>query len=112
VSKLRESAYKQECTIMLPKVCKFDNDAVVLAHVRLFGLGGIGLKPSDIHGVYACSECHDWLDRRAHKTIKADRYEYILRALMRTHEKMARMQLLGFANTKRVSMMSSFDSYA
>lgn len=112
MSKLRESACRQECTLQLPRICKLDNDAVVLAHVRLFGLGGIGMKPSDIHGVYACSECHDWLDRRAHKTIKADRYEYILRALMRTHERMARMQLLGYANTKRPGLISSFDSHA
>lgn len=107
MSKLRESAYKQECTLQLPKVCKLDNDAVVLVQVRLFGLGG-----ADIHAVYACSECQSWLARRAHKTIKADRYEYILRALMRTHERMARMQLLGYANTKRPGLISSFDSHA
>lgn len=107
MSKLRESAYKQECTLQLPKVCKLDNDAVVLVQVRLFGLGG-----ADIHAVYACSECQSWLARRAHKTIKADRYEYILRALMRTHERMARMQLLGFANTKRPGLISGFDSHA
>lgn len=98
MSKLRESAYRQSCTVCLPKICKHDNDATVLAHLRMFGFGGMGMKPNDIHGVYACSECHDWIDRRAHKNLQVDRHEYILRALMRTHERMAAAQLLGYGN--------------
>lgn len=98
MSKLRESAYRQSCTVCLPKICKHDNDSVVLAHLRMFGFGGMGKKPADIHGVYACMTCHAWIDMRAHKNLQVDRHEYILRALMRTHERMAAAQLLGHGN--------------
>lgn len=96
MSKLRESAKDKHCTLQIPGVCNMRSETVVLAHLRIFGFGGTGKKPRDIHGVYACFDCHDAIDSR--RKASFDRYEYLLRALMRTHEIMSRDGLLGYAS--------------
>ena len=40
------------------------SETTVLAHFRLAGICGIGMKPHDILGAWACSACHDEIDRR------------------------------------------------
>ena len=41
-------------------------DTTVLAHYRLSGHSGIGMKPDDwSFGAWACSDCHDVVDGRA-----------------------------------------------
>lgn len=47
----------------IPEVCNWDPSTTVLAHIRRSG--GIGIKPPDVCGVFACSKCHDVMDRRA-----------------------------------------------
>ena len=34
------------------------------AHYRMCGLNGVGMKPNDIFGAWACSSCHDAVDGR------------------------------------------------
>lgn len=73
----------------------------VLCHVRDFGTGGMRLKPSDFCAVFACSDCHDWLDRRAHKQVAiADRFFYIARGIARTIEALYRAGILTIAGEK------------
>jgi len=60
-SKLRDSARGQSCQIRIYQVCNGDNSTTVLAHL---GGGGMGMKKNDIHGAYACSNCHDAVDGR------------------------------------------------
>jgi hypothetical protein len=45
---------------------------VVLAHVRLPGVSGMGIKAHDLLGAWACSACHDAIDRRAHTDLDRD----------------------------------------
>jgi hypothetical protein len=45
---------------------------VVLAHVRIAGISGMGLKAPDLLGAWACSACHDAIDRRAHLDLDRD----------------------------------------
>ena len=52
---LTKSARGKECQVRIPGVCNFDSETVVLAHLNG---AGMGLKHADIHGAYACSECH------------------------------------------------------
>lgn len=64
MSKLTEAARGMDCQIRLPRVCNFNPDTTVLAHYRLAGTCGMGMKPPDLLGAWACSSCHDRVDLR------------------------------------------------
>lgn len=66
MSALRKLARGRDCQVRIPGVCNFDPDTTVLAHYRLAGLCGMGLKSHDLFGAWACSSCHDEIDRRTH----------------------------------------------
>ena len=53
-------------------VCNHNSETVVLAHYRLAGVSGMGMKSPDIIGAWACSACHDAIDRRAHTDLERD----------------------------------------
>lgn len=89
---IRDSARGEECTLRLP-CCNRDPDTTVLAHIRLPG-DGIGIKPPDWFAIYACSACHDALDRRNGITAGMWGFEDLLIALRRTQEKLARKGLM------------------
>lgn len=61
---LRKRARGKPCLVRIPYICNNDSDTVVLAHIRVPGTAGIGQKPCDLAGVYACSDCHDVIDGR------------------------------------------------
>lgn len=61
---LRKLARGRDCQVRVPGVCNFDAETTVLAHYRLAGTCGMGLKPHDLLGAWACSSCHDEVDRR------------------------------------------------
>ena len=69
---LRKLARGRECTVRLEVVCNHDPETTVLAHVRLAGISGIGHKAPPILGAWACSCCHDAIDRRAHLNLDRD----------------------------------------
>jgi len=57
-----------------------DNETVVLAHINLFGNGGMAMKAKDIHGVYSCYNCHKVIDGPVRNHFHTE----ILRALLET----------------------------
>ncbi|MCQ9124340.1 DUF1364 domain-containing protein [Rodentibacter caecimuris] len=61
----RKEAKGRECQVRLPGICNFNPETTVLAHYRLHS--GVALKPDDIQGAWACSDCHDECDRRTRK---------------------------------------------
>ena len=63
LKKIRESAKGQACTVQSPW-CNGNPETTVFAHYGEPGEKGMGLKPDDTSGAYACSACHDWLDGR------------------------------------------------
>lgn len=63
---LRKQAQGRPCMVRLPDICNGNPETTVLAHVRIIGVSGMGLKSPDILGSWACSSCHDAIDRRAH----------------------------------------------
>lgn len=61
---LRREAIDRHCTVRLDGC---NTEPCCLAHYRVIGVSGMGLKPPDIIGAWACFACHEQLDRRAFK---------------------------------------------
>lgn len=61
---LRKEAKDRDCMVRLPGICNFNPETTVLAHYRKAGISGIGQKSPDLIGAWACSACHDEIDRR------------------------------------------------
>ncbi|OBW97466.1 phage protein [Gallibacterium anatis] len=67
MANLRKEAKGRECQVRLPGICNHNPETVVLAHFRMAGINGVGMKPDDMFGAWACSSCHDEIDRRTRK---------------------------------------------
>lgn len=81
MSKLRQSARGQECSLRLPGICNGNPETTVLAHLNCVDKG-MGFKSPDHWGVFACSSCHQALD--THQIPDEQRAEYTLSALYET----------------------------
>ena len=68
----RREAKGRECQVRLPSICNHNPETVVLAHYRMAGLNGVGMKPDDIFGAWACSSCHDACDFRTKTSYSRD----------------------------------------
>ena len=65
LSKIRQSARGEDCTINLIGVCNYNPETVVWAHSNRYQDGkGMGLKAKDENGAYACYACHQVYDRQ------------------------------------------------
>ncbi len=85
MSKIRKSAQGKDCLLRLPNVCNGNSDTVVACHIRIKGLCGVGIKPSDLLTVRACSSCHDVMDGRVFAGIcDSELVEYVHEAHCRT----------------------------
>ncbi|WP_455887073.1 DUF1364 domain-containing protein [Pseudomonas rustica] len=63
-TKLTKAARGRECQVRIPGVCNGNPETTVLAHYRMAGTCGVGFKPNDLQGAWACSACHDACDGR------------------------------------------------
>lgn len=78
---LRKAAAHRVCQVRLPGCM---NEPCVLAHVRLIGVSGMGIKAPDLLGAHACDNCHRAYDQRGRGQI-ADEVELaFLRGVVRT----------------------------
>ena len=75
MSKLRKSAQGRPCMVRIPYICNGDPATTVLAHYRLAGCNGMGLKPDDALGAWCCSACHDVVDFRRDVSEQLSRLE-------------------------------------
>ncbi len=66
MANLRKEARGRECQVRIYGVCNGNPETTVLAHYRMAGICGTGMKPDDLIGAWACSACHDEIDRRTH----------------------------------------------
>ncbi len=92
-SKITESARGMPCQVRL-NGCMPDNETVVYAHLNG---GGMGTKQSDLHGMYACLNCHDIIDgrRQLDPPIESEWLEHqILRAVIHTQKILLRKRLI------------------
>ena len=95
MSKIRKSARGQQCQIRLPGLCNHNPETVVLAHYRLAGTCGMGIKPNDIQAAYACSRCHDASDGRLKTDLSPDEIQTAFaEGVMRTQQILIKQGLL------------------
>ena len=95
MSKIRKSARGQQCQIRLPGLCSHNPETVVLAHYRLAGTCGMGIKPNDIQAAYACSRCHDASDGRLKTDLSPDEIQTAFaEGVMRTQQILIKQGLL------------------
>lgn len=59
---LRKFARGHICQVRLPNICSHNPESVVLAHFRLAGISGLGLKSPDLLAAHACAACHAYVD--------------------------------------------------
>lgn len=100
MSVLRNSAKGRDCQIRVPFVCNHNRETTVLAHLNG---GGMGLKRSDIHAAFACSDCHDLVDGRRGVDTEFSREEiliYFYQAMIRTQEIWLKEGLISYEKTK------------
>jgi len=84
-TKLTKAARGRECQVRIPGVCNGNPETTVLAHYRLAGTCGVGIKPNDLQGAWSCSACHDAVDSRSKTTL--------------SHEELRLMHLEGVVRT-------------
>ncbi|MGP3134015.1 DUF1364 domain-containing protein [Serratia nematodiphila] len=86
MSKLTKEARGRECQVRIPGVCNFNPETTVLAHYRLAGTCGTAIKPDDKQAAWACSACHDEVDRRTRFIDANDARLMHAEGVMRTQE--------------------------
>lgn len=69
---LRQLARGRACLIRLPGFCTGGGEDTVLAHYRLAGTCGMGMKPPDVNACPACMTCHDIADGRRKTNFSRD----------------------------------------
>ncbi|MGK8471184.1 DUF1364 domain-containing protein [Stutzerimonas stutzeri] len=62
-AKLTKAARGRDCTVRIPG-CPNNTETTVLAHYRLAGTCGAGIKPNNLQGAWCCDYCHSVCDGR------------------------------------------------
>ena len=84
---LRKLAKGRDCMIRIGGICNFNPETTVLAHYRMAGLCGMGIKPNNLQGAWACSACHDACDGRTKTAYSRDELRLMhLEGVMRTQQ--------------------------
>lgn len=82
---LRKLAKGKQCMVRLVGICNWNPETTVLAHIRRAHVAGAGQKPPDLCAVWACSACHDEIDRRTRnnrlREIEGDLLDALVRQL-------------------------------
>ncbi|MGQ6400865.1 DUF1364 domain-containing protein [Serratia sp. IR-2025] len=86
MSKLTKEARGRECQVRIPGVCNFNPETTVSAHYRLAGTCGTAIKPDETQAAWACSACHDEVDRRTRLIDANDARLMHAEGVMRTQE--------------------------
>lgn len=81
MTNLRKEAQGKPCYLRIGQ-CASD-ETVVLCHLRIGGIAGVGQKPPDICAVPGCESCHSILDGRTRTILsKAELHAIALRGLL------------------------------
>ena len=89
---LRKEAKGRGCMVWIFGICNHNSETVVLAHIRIAGVSGMGMKSPDLIGAWACSACHDELDGRTRKSgltrdeLRLAHFEGMARTIMQLHK--------------------------
>lgn len=82
---LRKQTRNRDCAIRLPNCCNFNPETTVLAHLRLIGISGFGIKSPDVLGAWACSACHTRVDSDHSPEVQLAFHEGIFRTQAELH---------------------------
>lgn len=82
---LRAEARGRDCQIRLDG-CRHDPQYTVLAHFRLQGISGMGMKSPDFIGAWACDKCHARVDSDKSPEVQLD----FAKAVFRTQAQLLR----------------------
>lgn len=92
--KIRQAARGEDCTVQILGVCNDNPETTVLAHLPDYQ-GGMAYKASDLSSAFACSDCHDAIDRRVKsEELESTRDWYLRRAQLRTLERLVEIGLV------------------
>lgn len=95
--RIMAAARGQQCSLRLPGICNFNDMTTVAAHLP--GIGkGTGTKVSDLHVAFACSACHDALDRQTFDRFGLTPASVWMAALRGHCETQARLVEMGLIN--------------
>ncbi len=72
------------------------------------GICGTGMKPDDLIGAWACSACHDEIDRRTHNLDNKDARLYHLEGVIRTQAILLKEGRLSHENLPNKIAVASF----
>lgn len=86
---LRKLAKGQDCQIRLP-VCNGNPETTVLAHFRMSGISGMGIKPPDWLCAWACSDYHSYVDGHKDDATQLD----FAKGCFRTQAKLAALGVI------------------
>lgn len=89
---LRNEARGRECQVRSP-VCSAIPEQTVLAHVRMAGLSGMGIKAPDLFGAWCCAPCHQLVDTGRYgdtELMRDDRDLLLLKGMVRTQAALLR----------------------
>jgi Protein of unknown function (DUF1364) len=81
MTSLRKLAEGKQCYARLDG-CLYSSETVVLAHLRIGNIAGIGQKPPDICALPCCHRCHDVIDGRNNIPINDRERIELLRGLL------------------------------
>ncbi len=87
---LRDYARDKPCLVRIPGVCNADATTTILAHLRLTGISGLGLKAPDLLGAWCCSACHTHCDANHDNSTQIDFY----RGIFRTQNQLIREKVI------------------
>jgi hypothetical protein len=96
MTSLRKLAKGRECEIRIPNHCLRSNETVVLCHLRIAGLSGIGMKAPDLFGAYGCHRCHAICDGQINSEFTyEERRLFLLEGMVRTQAILLREGKIG-----------------
>ena len=96
--KLRDSARGKACTLRSTEHCNENGENVMLCHIPMKGMAGMGQKSSDIHSFYGCEGCHKWMDGEGRNSPL--RWPWLLQAMMETQSIMYESGLIKVVGDK------------
>jgi len=86
MTNLRQYAAGKPCMIRKENVCDGRTDTTVLAHFRMSGISGMGIKGPDLLAAWACANCHAWVDTHKDAYTQLDFAKGVLRTINRLIE--------------------------
>ena len=90
---LRKQARGKPCQVRVPGICDGGGDTTVLAHYRLAGYCGVGMKPPDALGAWCCGPCHAVCDQQGSSQWSHDELSLMLaEGVMRTLVERAKLE--------------------